>query len=431
MVQFADMSAHAQPVGYIELLRGNRNFQWLWAGQIISLLGDWFNLIASAALLAKLTDSGLAIGSLFVVRMLAPFIITPFAGVFADRYNRKHILIATDLIRGVTVLGFLLVRDPGDVWLLYLLTAIQLGTGGFFFPTRNAILPDLVKPEEIGTANAISSATWSTMLAIGAALGGLVAGLWGNEPAFILDAFTFALSALCLTRINYKGSDEPIKSDKSVSAAYQQYLDGIRYLRARADQFIIVLIKGVNAILISTGFQIMQITIAEKVFPIGEGSGISMGLLFGVAGIGTGLGPILSRYITGDDDRKMRWAIPVGWIISAVGIWIVSTLANFPTVLVGTFLRGFGGGIVWVFTTQLLLQLVPGNMRGRIFATEYMFFTLLSASGAAVVGRLLDTSFGMVGVMRLMGSLVFVPTILWTLWVIYYNPQPVLEDVAT
>ena len=428
MVQFADMSAHAQPVGYIELLRGNRNFQWLWAGQIISLLGDWFNLIASAALLAQLTDSGLAIGSLFVVRMLAPFIVSPFAGVIADRYNRKHILIATDIIRGVAVLGFLLVKEADDVWLLYVLTAIQLGTGGFFFPTKNAILPDLVKPEEIGAANAISSATWSTMLAIGAALGGLVAGLWGNEPAFILDAFTFVLSALCLTRIKYRVPDELAKSDKSVGAAYQQYLDGFRYLRARADQFIIVLLKGVNAILISTGFQIIQITIAEQVFPIGEGSGISMGMLFGVAGIGTGLGPILARYITGDVDRKMRWAIPTGWLISAGGIWIVSTLANFPTVLVGTFFRGFGGGIVWVFTTQLLLQLVPGKIRGRIFATEYMIFTLLSAFGAAIVGRTLDTSFGMVGVMRLMGGLILVPTALWTLWVIYYTPKAAIKD---
>ena len=164
-------------ISYSQLILQNRNFRWLWGGQIVSLLGDWFNLIASAALLSHLTDSGIAIGSLFVVRMLAPFMITPFAGVIADRYNRKHILILTDVVRGITVIGFLFVRRPEDVWFLYLLTAIQLGTGGFFFPTRNAILPDLVKPEELGAANAILATTWSTMLAIGAALGGLVAGL--------------------------------------------------------------------------------------------------------------------------------------------------------------------------------------------------------------------------------------------------------------
>jgi NRE family putative nickel resistance protein-like MFS transporter len=82
-------------VSYTELLRNNRNFRFLWFGQIVSLLGDWFNLVASAALIGLLTQSGLAVGSLFVVRMLAPFVVSPIAGVVADRYNRKHILQGT------------------------------------------------------------------------------------------------------------------------------------------------------------------------------------------------------------------------------------------------------------------------------------------------------------------------------------------------
>lgn len=421
------MTTTTAPVSYSQLLRQNRNFRWLWGGQIISLLGDWFNLIASAALLTKLTDFNLAIGGLFVVRMLAPFLITPFAGVIADRYNRKHILIMTDVVRGITVLGFLFIRQPEDVWLLYLLTAIQLGTGGFFFPTRNAILPDLVKPEEIGAANAILATTWSTMLAIGAALGGLVAGLWGNEPAFIIDAITFAVSALCLVQIRYQVPKVMAPSDKSVGAALQQYLDGLRYLGQYRDQLLIVLIKGVNAILISTGFQIVQVVIAEQIFVIGEGGGISLGLMFGVAGIGTGVGPILARYIAKDKDQSMRWAITIGWLIASVGILIVATLASFPLVLLGTFLRGFGGGIVWVFSTQLLLQLVPGEIRGRIFATEYMMFTLFSAIGAAAVGWALDGIFDMPSLMRLMGLLVIVPAVLWSAWTLVLRKRPVFE----
>ena len=191
----------ATSIGYGRLVRENRNFRYLWFGQIVSLLGDWFNLIASAALVGMLTQSGLAIGSLFVVRMLAPFIISPIAGVAADRYDRKNILIATDIVRAITVLGFLFVRTPEQVWLLYVLTAIQLGVSGFFFPARNAILPDVAAPEELGAANALSSATWSVMLALGAALGGLASGIWGIYPAFILDAVTFILSALLIAQI--------------------------------------------------------------------------------------------------------------------------------------------------------------------------------------------------------------------------------------
>ena len=99
---------------YISLIRRNRNYRYLWFGQIVSLLGDWFNLIASAALISALTQSGLAIGGLFVVRFLAPFVVSPVAGVFADRYNRKHLLIAADLGRAIVMMGFLLVREPSQ-----------------------------------------------------------------------------------------------------------------------------------------------------------------------------------------------------------------------------------------------------------------------------------------------------------------------------
>lgn len=402
-------------VGYIELLQRNRDFRWLWAGQIVSLLGDWFNLIASAALLSQLTESGLAIGSLFVIRMLAPFLVAPFAGVIADRYNRKWILIGTDIIRGITVIGFLFISRPEHVWLLYLLTAIQLGTGGFFFPTKNAILPDIVEPEELGTANTISSVTWSTMLAIGAALGGLVAGLWGNTPAFILDSVTFFVSAWCIWQVRYTLSEEVQQSDKSVGAAIAQYVEGLSYLKNRIDQFFITLVKGVNALVMSSGFQIIQVALSESIFVIGQGGGISLGLMFGTAGIGTGLGPIMARWITGDEERPMRWGIVAGWLIGAVGVFLASTLLSFPLVLFGIFLRGFGGGIIWVFSTQLLLQMVPGEVRGRIFGTEYMFFTLLSAAGAAATGLFLD-SIGVVNAMRLMGFVIVIPAVLWGLW---------------
>ena len=106
-----DSNEAKKPVGYLDLVRTNRNFRFLWTGQVISLLGDWFDLIASAALISQLTHSGLAVGSLFVVRMLAPFLVSPLAGVLADRYNRKKLLIIADILRGIIVLGFLYGTD--------------------------------------------------------------------------------------------------------------------------------------------------------------------------------------------------------------------------------------------------------------------------------------------------------------------------------
>jgi MFS family permease len=418
------------PVGYGELVRRNVNFRWLWCGQIISLLGDWFNLIASASLVAQLSGSGVAIGGLFVVRMLAPFLVSPIAGVVADRYNRKYILILTDITRALTVFCFLFIREASQIWLLYVLTSVQLGISGFFFPTRNAILPDIVLRGELGTANAISSTTWSVMLALGAAIGGLVSGTWGIYPAFSVDALTFFVSALFIARIKYDPPAGIDASEKTVGAALKQYVDGLRYLRNHVDVLVITLHNAANALLISSGFQVLQVAISKNVFVMGQGGGISLGLMFGVAGIGTGIGPILARRFTGDRDSPLRYTIVLSYVIMGLGMLLVAPLLSFPVVLLGILLRGVGGGINWVFSTQLLLQLAPNQVRGRIFATEFAFFTLMSAASAAVVGGVLDASVSISVVAWWMGGLVLIPATLWTLWlVVGTRTEPASEEI--
>ena len=404
-------------VSYTDLLRNNRNFRFLWFGQIVSLLGDWFNLVASAALVGLLTQSGLAVGSLFVVRMLAPFVVSPITGVVADRYNRKYILIAADLVRATVVLGFLLVRDAGDVWLLYTLTAVQLALSGFFYPARTSILPELAGERELGAMNALSSATWSVMLALGAALGGLVAGVWGIYPAFVLDALTFLLSAALLAQIRMPARLASAAAEKTVAAAVRQYIDGLRYLREHLDILIITLQKAILSLFLSAGFQVVLVAISQQVFIVGEGGGIGMGLMFGLAGVGSGIGPILARKMTGDDGPTLRKAIAVAYLISMLGAAVTAPLLNLPLVLLGIIVRVIGSGIVWVFSTQLLLQSVPGRVHGRVFATEFMFFYLGSALASSVVGAALDSNLSISAIIWWMTGLTLFPMALWTLWV--------------
>ena len=356
-------TSHHGMAGYRDLVRHNPNFRMLWLGQIVSLLGDWFNLIASAALVSSLTGSGLAVGGLFVVRMLAPFLISPFAGVAADRYNRKTLLIATDLGRGIVVLGFLLVREPEHVWLLYALTVLQLGLSGFFFPERNAILPDIVARHELGAANALSASTWSVMLAFGAALGGLVAGKWGAYPAFVVDALTFFGSAVLITRVAYNRDPALADVSASVRAALTDYFDGLRYLRQHVDILAIAMHKAAVALIVNGAFDVLQVRLAEDVFVIGKEGGTGLGIMYAASGIGTGIGPIMARYITGDDDRMQRRALVAGYALMVVGLAIQALLVSFPVFLAGTLLRSAGGGIAWVFSTQLLLQLLPDRVR--------------------------------------------------------------------
>ncbi len=407
------------PVGYLELIRHNPNYRTLWTGEIISLFGDWFNLIASAALVGKLTQSGLAVGGLFVVRMLAPFLVSPLAGVFADRYNRKKLLIFSDLVRGLVVLGFFLVQDGRQVWLLYTLTIIQLGVSGFFFPARNAILPDIVSPRELGAANALSSATWSVMLALGAALGGLAAGAWGIYPSFLVDSLSFFLSAFFISRI---ASHHPAAFDehgRNLASPLRQYLEGLSYLKVHVDTLWITLHKGAVALIVNGAYQVIMVELAKRVFVIGQGGGTSLGLMYAMAGIGTGIGPIVARRFSGDHERSLRLGLALSYAFCILGLAISVPLSSFAVVLLGSFLRAFGGGINWVFSTQLLMQVVPARVRGRVFSTEFAFFTLASAIGAGAGGWALDhLAGGIPGLLLWMAVLAVIPGILWTTWII-------------
>src|SRR6185295_3135841 len=191
----------AAQVGYIELLRNNRSFRQVWLGQVVSQLGDWFNTIALYTIILNLTGSGRDIGLLLVARFVPSFIFGPISGVIADRFSRRTIMIVSDLLRAVVVLGFLFVRRADQLWIIYVLTVFQLGFSTFFEPAKTAAIPSIVSDRELVAANALSSVTWSVMLTLGAAIGGVITGWFGTDVSFILDAGTYLLSAALIASV--------------------------------------------------------------------------------------------------------------------------------------------------------------------------------------------------------------------------------------
>jgi len=403
-------------VGYLAVLRNNRSYRLLWMGEVVSLLGDWFSLIASATLVAQLTGSGMAVGGLFLMRMLPPFLVSPIAGVLADRYDRKALLVVSDLVRMVTVLGFLLVREPHQVWLLYALTAMQLAFTGVFFPTRNALLPSLVSGRELGTANALSSVTWSTMLAVGAAAGGLIAGHFGVATAFVVDSVTYLVSALLLLAIRVPQGDSP-EDQTGVGAAVREYVDGLRYLGGHREILFTALHKALFALTVGGVWQVIIVTVSREVFVIGEGGSTGLGLMYAVAGIGTGIGPILVRRLIGDDRRRLRRAIVGAYAMVVVGMAVSAPLVSFGLLLFGILLRAIGGGINWVFSTQLLMMALPGGVRGRVFGTEFAVFTLAEAISVAIGGWALDHSgLSLSSLIAVVAAIPLIPGVTWAWW---------------
>ena len=132
---------------FFSLLRENPNYRYTWIGQVVSEVGDHFNNIAVFSLAVAVTKSGLVVSGVMLARAVPAILVGPAAGVILDRLNRKHVMIASDLIRAVVALGFILTIGRHDTWLLYVLSALLMAASPFFTSGRSAILPKIASKE--------------------------------------------------------------------------------------------------------------------------------------------------------------------------------------------------------------------------------------------------------------------------------------------
>ena len=213
--------------------------------QVISLTGDWFNTIASVIIVNRYSASGLALGGLFIARALPPFLLGPVAGVVADRFDRRKVLVLSDVLRAGIVLCFLLVDRPERLWLLYVLTVLQFSVSAFFEPARAALVPALVENAELLTANTLSSITWSAMLTLGGAIGGLTASLFGVRVSLVVDAASFLISAGLVLSIPGQFQVEAVHA---LESGWQNFLDGMSYVRNHVDVGLVTLVKAMGQV---------------------------------------------------------------------------------------------------------------------------------------------------------------------------------------
>lgn len=384
-----NLEAHA-PVGYLELLSSNRDFRNLWLGQVVSQMGDWFDTIALYTIILNLTGSGRDVGLLMVARFVPSFVFGPISGVLADRFSRRTIMILSDLLRAVVVLGFLFVRRADQLWMIYVLTILQLIFSTFFEPARTAVLPSIVSDRELLPANAISSVTWSAMLTIGAAIGGIVTGLFGTNAAFVLDSLSYVLSALFIASIHFPKRPVREKSKLSMGKALgiTQTIEGMRYVKRRPRVLALLLVKPAWGL--GGGILTLLAVFGEKIFPVGRSAATGIGVLFAARGIGTAVGPIVARRIAGESRTRMQVSIGISFLIGGVGYIAFGSAGNFLFALLVLGLAHTGGSILWVFSTVLLQRGVEDNFRGRVFAAELALLTLTMAASNYLTGEMLD-----------------------------------------
>ncbi|HKV35511.1 MAG TPA: MFS transporter [Pyrinomonadaceae bacterium] len=379
-----------KPVGYIDLLRRNRAFRQLWLGQVVSQMGDWFDTIALYTIILNLTGSGRDVGLLLVARFLPSFLFGPLSGVVADRFSRQRIMIVTDILRALVVLGFLFVRRADQLWIVYVLTVCQLGLSTFFEPAKTAAIPSIVEDRELVAANAISSVTWSVMLTLGAAIGGLITGWFGTDAAFILDAASYLLSAALIASIRVQKRRKRERQKLTVGRALgiTETIEGIRYVKDRPRVLALLLVKPAWGI--GGGILTLLAVFGERIFPVGKSAATGIGVLFAARGIGTAVGPIVARRMAGEVDKRMKAWIGIAFIIAGVFYAAFGSATSFVFALLVLGVAHCGGSILWVFSTVLLQRGVDDSFRGRVFAAELALLTLTMALSNYTTGELLD-----------------------------------------
>lgn len=373
--------------GYIRVLRDNPDYARLWGANVVSLLGDWFNAIVLSALVATNSpgSEGTAIALFLLARFLPPMLVSPFAGVLIDSLDRKKLLIWSSLLRGAVVMCYLFViNDPSLLWLVYVLMTIQSFLSAVTEPGQSALIPSLVPARDLLHATTLFNITWSVMLALGSAVGGVVASLFGAGTALFIDAGTFVLGAWLIHRIKgytyTKPTGEHHKSEQGI-------MEGVRYLRRTPSVASLLLVKFGGSI---GNVDALMTIFATQIFVLGVSGQLSLGIMYTVYGIGSILGPILLNRLHRGDVGRMRAVLIIGFMFMAVGWLVMGWSPTLVVLCIGLILRAMGGSANWTYSTVIIQKTTPDAYLGRVFSIDMMGFYLATVISTLIHGALVD-----------------------------------------
>ena len=345
------------------LLVANRNYRYVWLAQVVSEIGDHFNNIAVFSLAMKHGDAGVVLAAVMISRGLPMLVAGPVSGVLLDRWDRKRVMIASDLVRAAIALGFILCVGQKNPSLLYLFSAILMFASPFFNSGRSAILPKIASKDEIHTANSVTITTQWTNTAVGALLGGLTVDAFGYEISFFLNAMSFLFSAWCVSHL--RGT---FKADRAAAKPHpwHDYLDGLRYIRAHPLILALALV-GVGWALGGGAAQILFSLFGEQVFHRGA-SGI--GTLWFGAGMGLVLGGMFAHWL--GPRLSYAWykrTVSLSYLVHGGAYVVFSQMENFFAAMFFVGLSRAAVAVSSVLNQGQLLRTVADEYRGRVFST--------------------------------------------------------------
>ncbi len=375
---------------FVQLLRQNRNYRYTWIGQVVSEIGDHFNNIAVFSLAMETTHSGLVVSGVMLSRAFPAVMAGPLAGVILNRFDRKRIMIASDLVRTVVALAFVLtVRHPSTS-LLYGLSAILMFASPFFTSGRTAILPTITNREELHTANSLTQTTQWTTITVGTMVAGLSAASLGYQWAFVLNSLSFLASAICIWQLRVAGSFRAKRealTEEQVVRPWHEYKEGLRYMRS-SPLILGIALVGVGWATGGGAAQILFTLFGEQVFNRGPAG---IGIIWSFAGlgllIGGGFGHYMGKRLSFGNYKR---TISICYVIHGGAYVLFSQMPRFGAALFFIALSRAGTAVSSVLNTSQLLRHVPDEFRGRVFSTtESLVWStmILSMTAAGIASQ--------------------------------------------
>jgi MFS family permease len=417
---------------YLELLKGNANFRRLWTGQVISEVGDWLNNIAVLAMAVQAAGvgrEGRALAVYAISRHLPLFLFGPIAGVVVDRTARRRVMIIADITRALLALGFLLAGRFAALPVIYTVGASLFTISAFFNAAKRAAIPTLVSDtDELLAANSLSASTTAATIAVGSALGGLVATFVGRSPVFILNALTFLLSAEMIRRLREGGRREqtvtlidgegaasakretvgrpgqtfssngnsstrrrtsPLKALRNV---FVDFLEGLRYVRrvhVLSAIFVVAAGWGLGNGVARALYSIFGAHLGERAATgwVERPTDFGISVLFVAMGLGGVLGAPLARRFNTGAGESLGTRMGRSMIFDGLGLFVFSLMPSLFGAAVVLVLREINFAIWWTAQQTVLMSRTDNRYAGRVFASYETLTTLM------MVGSMLASGF--------------------------------------
>jgi MFS family permease len=355
-----------------------RNYRLFFAGQLISLIGTWMQMVAQPWLVYRLTGSSILLGSVAFVSQIPVLLLAFVGGAVADRYNRHRVVIATQTAAMVLafILSALTLTGMVRVWHIFVLSALLGIVNAFDMPGRQAFIVELVEKEDLMNAIALNSSIFNGARVVGPAAAGLLIASIGEGWCFFANGISFVAVIACLLCMKLKSRNVPASGRSSGG----ELLEGFRYVQSTQSIRAVILFLGIISIAGMPQSVLMPI-FADRIL---HGGARGLGILMGATGLGAlaGAMSLAARSGTRGLGKIIAYAgggFGAALILFSMSRWFwLSVLLLLPA--------GFCFMVQMAASNTLLQTMVPDRLRGRVMAVHVMTFMGLSPFGSMAAG---------------------------------------------